>query len=256
MSNIPMPDSTIVGNLPVGYPAYLGYADGEFATAAELAGRFPDALRVILTVTGRTIDCDGADSEREDLTAAGAAAWASRKLAADPGSRPVIYASVVGEPGYGMRSVLTELASRRIRRGEVRLLSAHYGAGEHICGPSTCELISVAMDGTQWTDTFRSGNDDIDMSALAPDFFSHATETEKIVQQLGIARQGDTGEKVKTVQALCNARDKPNGAAPLVIDGVFGTETRAAVVWYQRAARIPADGVVGPQTWPVLLGIA
>ena len=40
------------------------------------------------------------------------------------------------------------------------------------------------------------------------------------------------------------------------IDGVFGPETASAVRVMQSQAHITVDGVVGPQTWPVLLGIA
>ena len=250
-----MPDSTVVDNLPPGYPAYLGYADGEWPTAAGLAARFPHARRVILTVTGNTIDCDGADSERGDLTAAGAAFWARRKIIAHPGSRPVIYASVVGEPGYGMPAVLTELAAYGIDRSAVRLLSAHYGAGAHICGPSACKLIGVPVDGTQWTDTYRWGNDDIDMSVLAADFFAgQPGETERLVTELGIVRPGDTGDKVRTVQGLLNAR--AGIGTPLAIDGVFGWKTQGAVEHIQVDHHITQDGIVGPATWPVLLGVA
>ena len=37
------------------------------------------------------------------------------------------------------------------------------------------------------------------------------------------------------------------------IDGVFGDETVKAVRRFQRAKRLKDDGVIGPQTWPVLL---
>ena len=65
-----MPDSTVVANLPGGYDAYLGYVDGDFVTAPGLRAKFPGAELVLLTVTGQTVDCAGADVENGDLTAA------------------------------------------------------------------------------------------------------------------------------------------------------------------------------------------
>ena len=256
---IAMPDSITMADLPAGYPAYLGYTDGRYDTAAELAARFPAAELVLLTVTGQTADthgvrvASGADSEPGDLTATDAVAWVMTSAA--DGMRPVIYASIVGEAGYGMGAVLGALHAAGIRRQEVRLLSAHYGEGAHICGPSSCGLVSFAMDGTQWTDNFRTpGGRIIDMSMLADDFFGPPqTETERLVQELGIVKMGDRGESVKTVQGLCNARTP---VAELTIDGVFGARTLATVRGIQADARLTVDGVVGPQTWPVLLGVA
>jgi hypothetical protein len=61
-------------------------------------------------------------------------------------------------------------------------------------------------------------------------------------------RQGSTGRHVRDLQAHLR-RVYPLYAGNLAVDGVFGPSTRAAVVEFQRRARIPADGVVGPQTW-------
>lgn len=246
-----MPDSINVAALPAGYGQYLGYADGNWPTAAELAHRFPAARRVILTVTGNTLECDGIDCEPQNPDARSSAAWAARKITTAPGFKPVIYASVTGTPGYGMPDVLHELAAHGIPRSSVRLLSAHYGAGEHICGPSTCNLISTPMDGTQWTDSYLPN---VDMSALSDGFFGTVpapTWTEKIVQQLPTVQQGMTGEAVRTAQGALVARHHE-----IAIDGIFGTETATAVRTAQSQAHIAVDGVVGQQTWPVLLGVA
>jgi hypothetical protein len=254
-----MPDSTIVANLPDGYPAYLGYIDGDFDTAAELAKRFPGAQLVLLTVTGETLGAhgvrvsSGADAEPGDLTAAHAVEWMMSSTAI--GERPVIYASTIGAAGYGMPAVLDALDRYAIGPHEVRLLSAHYGDGPHICGPATCRLIDVPMDGTQWTTMFKGLNgSDVDMSILADDFFGPPqSETERLVRELGIVRQGMTGDSVRTVQGLCGARLL--ATAPKV-DGVFGTATASAVRRVQELGKITQDGVVGPLTWPVLLGVA
>jgi hypothetical protein len=249
------PDSTDVAALPAGFPAYLGYVDGDDRTAAALAGQFPHADLILLTVTGDTFECNGADIEPGNLTAADGARWAAGYLNGRHGLAPVLYASTIGEPGYGMLEVIRQLAARSIAPGDVRLLSAHYGAGPHICGPDSCRLIDIDMDGTQWTDTAQGNRGAvIDMSMLAAGFFGAPEDnTEDLVQSLGIVHSGTSGAQVKTVQALCNARGI---AAPIKIDGIFGVDTRAAVQITQQHFSVAADGIVGPATWPVLLGLA
>jgi hypothetical protein len=167
-----MPDSIYPANLPAGYPAYLGYVDGHWPTYSQLETMFPAAYLIGLTVTGGTLNADGIDVEFGNPDAASGCDWTGRKLEAAPGSRPVIYASVVGEPGYGMHDVVAGLNARRIPLSSVRLLSAHYTSAAHICGPGTCGLISQPMDGTQWTDKHPGNSGSlIDMSVLLDSFF-------------------------------------------------------------------------------------
>ena len=255
-----MPDSIVVANLPPGYPAYLGYLDGRYPTAAALEKEFPSARWVMLTVTGNTLQADGIDVEPGNVNAAAARVWVQKKLAAAPASRPVIYASVEGRPNCGMGDVIAALNRNGIALSRVRLLSAHYGQGPHICGPASCKAISVEMDGTQYTDNWataemRAAGIAVDMSMLADNFFGKLseTETERLVAELGIVRQGMKGEAVCTVQGLVNARLAANH---LIIDGIYGPDTRLAVMQLQERAKIATDGVVGPDTWPVLLGVA
>jgi GH25 family lysozyme M1 (1,4-beta-N-acetylmuramidase) len=61
-------------------------------------------------------------------------------------------------------------------------------------------------------------------------------------------QQGASGRRVSTVQYLLNA----HGAA-LPVDGAFGAGTRGAVVAFQSANGLAADGVVGPATWQKLV---
>jgi len=175
-----MPDSIYPANLPAGYPAYLGYADGNWPTAPELIRMFPGAHVISLTVSGDTLACDGIDCEPGNPDAAASAAWVHNKLALSPGFRPVVYASVAGASPYGMPDVLRELEKRNIPRAEVRLLSAHYTMQAHICGPGSCGAISIDMDGTQWTDLFPGNNGQaIDMSRVHDSFFTAPTPPTK-----------------------------------------------------------------------------
>jgi peptidoglycan hydrolase-like protein with peptidoglycan-binding domain len=53
---------------------------------------------------------------------------------------------------------------------------------------------------------------------------------------------------VRSLQYLLNAR-----GAKLTVDGVFGPGTKAAVLSFQRAHHLAADGVVGGATWGALV---
>ena len=62
-------------------------------------------------------------------------------------------------------------------------------------------------------------------------------------------KKGSTGSSVEELQRLLNQ----NGYS-LAEDGVFGSETQAAVRDYQRKNGLAVDGIVGTNTWGSLLG--
>ena len=53
---------------------------------------------------------------------------------------------------------------------------------------------------------------------------------------------------VRPLQQLLRARNHP-----VTVDGIFGPNTEAAVKAFQQSKSLPADGIVGPQTWPKLV---
>ena len=61
-------------------------------------------------------------------------------------------------------------------------------------------------------------------------------------------RQGSQGADVSRLQDRLNEL-----GSDLVADGIFGGKTRAAVVAFQSANGLAADGIVGPMTWNTLL---
>lgn len=258
---IAMPDSIRVADLPAGYLAYLGYADGKWPTAAELAAKFPNAHRVILTVTGNTLDCDGIDCEPGNPNSAQSADWCARKLAQSPGSRPIVYASVLGDQWHGMGAVIADLNARGIPRSSVRLLSAHYGAGAHICGPRSCGLISSEMDGTQWTDTYSGVNGAmVDMSQLRDGFFTTPVTSwgDVLLATIPTVKQGDSGQAVANWQGLLvshaygyllGGSTTGNVMQQAGVDGIFGAKTSEATVRFQTDRGLKGDGIVGQQTW-------
>lgn len=60
-----------------------------------------------------------------------------------------------------------------------------------------------------------------------------------------LLRYGAVGEITKLLQEKLG----------VTADGIFGNDTRAAVVAFQRKHNLSADGIVGRNTWGVLLGI-
>lgn len=246
-----MADSITPGNLPPGYDAYLGYTDGRWPDFHAEVQRFPGARVVGLTVLGGNDVADGCDIENGDLSPQSGAAYTRRRL--DAGAvRPIAYASV-----SAMGDVLAELAALKVARSSVRLLSAHYRAGKHICGPATCKLVSVAMDGTQWTDAAPGvGGTFVDASLLASDFFgvhppAHPTSwQETMMLALPQLKQGASGAQVRTVQGLLMAR-----GYSVSLDGVFGPATGAVVRRFQGDHHLSVDGVVGPLSWAALMDV-
>ena len=63
-----------------------------------------------------------------------------------------------------------------------------------------------------------------------------------------VLRRGSTGESVRCLQRTLNDW----GGAKLVVDGIFGPVTEAAVIRFQRAHGMVVDGIVGRQTWGAL----
>lgn len=78
----------------------------------------------------------GCDREPGDLSPQSGAAWLHWRISSGVW-RPVLYDSRDDMPG-----TLAALAAAGVQRSQVRILSARYGAGQHICGPGTC--------GTSW----------------------------------------------------------------------------------------------------------
>jgi hypothetical protein len=66
----------------------------------------------------------------------------------------------------------------------------------------------------------------------------------------GLLKEGSRSQLVKDLQREL----KEKGFDPKGVDGQFGPHTEAAVKAFQKAHKLSADGVVGPQTWKALGG--
>ena len=62
-------------------------------------------------------------------------------------------------------------------------------------------------------------------------------------------RTGSRGDAVRKLQELLNAKGYTCGS----VDGIFGSKTYAAVLAFQKANGLGADGIVGPLTWGKLV---
>ena len=73
----------------------------------------------------------------------------------------------------------------------------------------------------------------------------------KEIPNMNLLKNGSYGYQVKVLQTLLKLNGYDCGSA----DGQFGNKTHAAVVAYQKAHGLVADGIVGQKTWNKLLGV-
>lgn len=72
-----------------------------------------------------------------------------------------------------------------------------------------------------------------------------------------LLQQGSSGDVVRRLQqVLTDGAPGQWGTTPAGVDGIFGPQTAASVEAFQQWANIPADGIVGNQTWSVSLHAA
>jgi murein L,D-transpeptidase YcbB/YkuD len=113
-------------------------------------------------------------------------------------------------------------------------------------------LILSTSDDTRPRDTVRSpsGADASDRSAPAATSEASGGALPAPHEDRLVLGYGSTGDAVSALQERLLAL----GFDPGPIDGQFGARTAAAVTAFQSTNGISADGVVGPETWPVLDG--
>ncbi len=77
-----------------------------------------------------------------------------------------------------------------------------------------------------------------------------ASDAEAVVSTVEVAvlRRGSTGSEVKEVQRRLKQWGYYTGA----VDGIFGSETRKAVIAFQKKNGLTADGIVGKATYAAL----
>jgi hypothetical protein len=167
VANITMYDTIYNNQFPAGAQAYAAYVDGGLGNQpnyAFIVNTFPKAEHLSIALFSGN-NADALDVEAGAATPGEIPAWCTRQRQRGI-QRPCIYANASTMQG----SVLPVLSQAKIARSTVRLWTAHYGLGEHICGPSSCGALSIEADGTQWTSSALGRV--LDQSELQASFFT------------------------------------------------------------------------------------
>jgi hypothetical protein len=195
VAGITMFDTALNDQFPSGAAAYAAYVDGGIGNQpnyAYIVSAFPQARHLSIALFASD-NADALDVEPGASVPADIPGWYARQVQRGI-QRPVIYASASAMND----TILPLLAASGIARAKTRLWAAHYGLGEHICGPASCGALSIDADGTQWTSNARGLV--LDQSLLLDNFFTtDPTVTTEAELQSG---QLNTGKNAVTVIAV------------------------------------------------------
>jgi len=188
-----MYDTIYNNQFPAGAQAYAAYVDGGLGNQpnyAFIVNTFPKAEHLSIALFSGN-NADALDVEAGAATPDEIPAWSTRQRQRGI-QRPCIYANASTMQG----SVLPVLSQSKIARSSVRLWSAHYGLGEHICGPSSCGALSTEADGTQWTSSALGRV--LDQSELQSNFFTVSPTSGAIAEAELPSGQLNTGKNALT----------------------------------------------------------
>jgi hypothetical protein len=193
-----MYDTALNNQFPAGAAAYAAYVDGgvgDQPNYAFIVSTFPKAEHLSIALFAEN-NADALDVEPGAASPGDIPGWYARQVARGI-NRPVIYASA----STMNDTILPVLSQAGIARAQARLWSAHYGLGEHICGPNSCGALSIDADGTQWTSSARGLV--LDQSLLLENFFAPATAKDPTPTEAELqSGQLNNGHGVFTVIAV------------------------------------------------------
>lgn len=250
-------DDTQVSLIPDDAVAAAGYIDGNFVTYPALRARFGSRIPLIsITVLGNNARI--ADDEAGDMNNAQTANWL-RHVTGIRKDKPGPYTSA-----SNVDAMVAAAMSAGVPRSAYVIWSAHYTGQAHICGPSSCGACRTSCDATQFTD--RADNESLDETLATSEFISGITPhpppapadwTEKMISNMPTVSEGNCPAYLAwRVQGLVVAVGHVRGlthAQSVTMDGAFGPATKAGVIAVQSSYGLSRDGVVGPQTWSVLV---
>jgi len=235
-------DTAFNDQFPAGAAAYAGYVDGDIGNQpnyAHIVSAFPKAQHLSIALFSSN-NADVLDVEPGASDASDIPGWHSRQVARGI-RRPVIYASASTMD----TQVLSVLSEAGIARANTRLWTAHYGVGEHICGPDSCGALSVNADGTQWTSAAEGLV--LDQSLLLEDFFT-TTPTPTSTGPTDTEAELQSGE-LNTGNGAFTVIPVPPGTGKYIALGVDNTAqnvpaARLRVAIFDTAWRVHSDVVV------------
>jgi hypothetical protein len=267
LTGIVMYDSAYDDQFPAGAAAYAAYVDGGVGDQPNydwIVQAFPGAHHLSIALFADK-DADALDVEPGAAVPSDIPGWYARQRRRGI-ARPCIYASA----STMQASVIPAIRSVPVIRSSVRLWTAHFGEGEHICGPGkgTCGQLAFDADGTQWTPNAMGLV--LDQSLLLPDFFGTPvvpplTYTEIDMSRIAVLKQGDSGQPVRDWQGLLVAHGYGSAIAPdpgttveaaAGVDGDYGPKTEAATRLFRSAKGLPAAGGADAKAWAAALGVA
>jgi hypothetical protein len=230
-------DTALNDQFPSGAAAYAAYVDGSLGSQpnyAYIVSAFPKAQHLSIALFAAS-NADALDVEAGATAAFEIPGWYARQVQRGI-TRPVIYASA----STMNDAILPVLSQAGISRARTRLWTAHYGLGEHICGPRGCGALSIDADGTQWTSSARGLV--LDESLLAGDFFTATTDPTVTEAELQ-SGQLTMGSGAYTVIAV------PPGTAHHIALGIDNQAqnqpaARLRVAFFDTAWRVHGDVVV------------
>ncbi len=147
--------------------------------------------------------------------------------------------------------IVDELFNDYLRRpGFVEPLAAKFCNGTTaICeGLSQWGSQNLAQQGLNSVEIIRSYYGNVEIVNNAP-------VQEITMSYPGILRRGTTGPSVVTLQVMLNRISQSYPAIPKIsqVDGIFGSQTEAAVRKFQEVFDLSVDGIVGRATWYALV---
>jgi hypothetical protein len=232
-------DTALNDQFPSGAAADAAYVDGSIGNQpnyAYIVSAFPKAQHLSIALFAAS-NADVLDVEAGASAPSEVPGWYARQVQRGI-ARPVIYASASTMNG----TILPVLSQAGISRARARLWTAHYGLGQHICGPGSCGALSIDADGTQWTSSARGLV--LDQSLLAGDFFTTTTTTDSTVTEAELqSGQLTPGYGAFTVIPV------PPGTAHRIALGIDNHAqnqpvARLRVAFFDTAWRVHSDVVV------------
>lgn len=229
--------------------------------ATDLVAKFRQAYEerwgYIYGTRGQTWTQAKQDAATRDMTVRYGQKWVGRRVADCSGLAVWAFKELGGSIYHGSNTIFNKYCSEtgplvgevRIRPGTAvfqnvdgRRTHIGYYDGNGMCieeqGTRTGIVRSPLASWDEW-----GVLKDVDYDGLPYEVYEVTTPQ--------TTREGDAGELVEYIQlALIEA-----GFDDLAPDGHFGSRTKAAVMAFQAARGLEADGVVGPATWAALRSI-